>query len=314
MTEPAAVNPFAVAKLSGPTQPLCPWRYPEHGDFYVDLDHTEEAYEEFQRQAKTLGSPDEEEGKLLLVTGDTGCGKTAVANRCLAWLKKSSKLRGLTVEIVDARSALLGEVLPVNDRLTAVCDYVVGQLERKNLLNRAELNRLVANRTSPSRVYPHLGPGLIKGLVLVILLPSTEVPDEVVRYGGWVPERTLFVMESAHFEDKHLKVINNRLKDYGRLIHVHVDKLKKGDFARFANDRLKRHARAGGYPRMSEKTLQSLEEGSRSVSQMQIMLHGTYELLKTDPLEYGRTLLVTEEHISEFQKREARRDWPDGRG
>ncbi|ADJ49858.1 hypothetical protein AMES_8033 [Amycolatopsis mediterranei S699] len=314
MTDSAALNPFAVDKLNGPTQPLCPWRHPEHWNWYVDIDHTEEAYEEFTRQAKTLGAPDEEEGKLLLVTGDTGCGKTAVANRCLAWLKESAKDRGLTVEIVDARSALLGEVLPVTNRLTAVCDYVVGQLERKNFLNRAELNRLVESRTSPARVYPHLGPGLIKGLVLVILLPSTEVPEEVVRYGGWVPERTLFVMESAHFEDNHLKVINNRLKDYGRLIHVHVGKLKNGDFTRFANDRLTRRAQTGEYPRMSEKTLQSLEGGSRSVSQMQILLHGTYEFLKADPLEYGRTMLVTQEHISEFQKREARRDSPDGRG
>jgi energy-coupling factor transporter ATP-binding protein EcfA2 len=312
MTGSAAANPFEVKKLNGPTQPLCPWRYPEHEAWYVDLDHTEEAYEEFQRQAETLGSPDEDEGKLLLVTGDTGCGKTAVANRCLGWLKESSKER-FTVEIVDARSALLGAVLPVNERLTAVCDYVVGQLERKNFLNRAELNRLVANRIFPGRVFPHLGPGLIKGLVMVILLPSTEVPEEVIRYGGWVPERTLFVMESAHFDDKDLEVINNRLKDYGRLIHVHVGALKKGDFARFANDRLKRHAPTGGYPRMSEKTLQSLEGRSRSVSQMQIMLHGTYELLKTDPLEYGRTLLVTEEHISEFQNREARRGRPGGR-
>ncbi|WIX88190.1 hypothetical protein [Amycolatopsis sp. DG1A-15b] len=312
MTGRTVDNPFAVPKLTDPKQPLCPWRHPEHRDLYVDLDHTQEAYEEFTQQAATLGSPGED-GKLLLVTGDTGCGKTAVANRCLGWLEKTLADRELKVEIVDARPALLGQTLSMTERLTTVCDYVVGQLEGEDFLVPADLNRFVENRAFPARVYPHLGRSLVRGIVLVILLPSTELAQEVIRYGGWVSKRTLFVVESAHFEDKHLKVIDNELKDYGRLVRIHVGKLKEGDFARFANDRLTRHAQAGEYPLMSEETLHSLEGRLLSVSQLQIVLHGTYELLKTKPLEYGPTTLVTEQHISEFQQREARREPPDGR-
>lgn len=66
------------------TDPLCPWRYPDHLRWYVDVDGTGAQYEQFRRalEMKIRQNRLDKKGLLVVVTGETGCGKTSLLHRC----------------------------------------------------------------------------------------------------------------------------------------------------------------------------------------------------------------------------------------
>lgn len=80
-----AVNPFEVPEMPPEsTDPLCPWRAPEQKKWYVDVDNTGQAFQEFRERFKALVDSRhlDAQGLLVVVTGESGCGKTSLLHRC----------------------------------------------------------------------------------------------------------------------------------------------------------------------------------------------------------------------------------------
>lgn len=101
-------NPFCVpGRTFDEPGPLTPWQERAHGNYYADVDHTEQAYQQFVLKLKNWNIASN--GGVALVHGDDGCGKTSLIHRCAKAIKDQSK-EPHTIEIVDrSRERLEGE-------------------------------------------------------------------------------------------------------------------------------------------------------------------------------------------------------------
>jgi hypothetical protein len=295
---PPAVNPFRLAGWG----PLCPWRHPAHKDRYVSVDHTDAQYEEFTRQMKDLTTL-KEYGRLVLVTGESGCGKSALVNRCAEWVHGHDPERCV---IVDLSTVLAGRPeLSIDDRMSVVCDRLFGELRSRGVLRPDALADLAADRDQPDRIYPDLARALHEDIVLIVLLPSPhELQNEVVRYASYVRARVLFLVESALLDPAAVAEIVETVKDGVPPITLRVGPLVEGDVWRFAEDRFNASAENGRYPRMSEETAKSVEPLLRTVAQLQRELEHLWEGKRCSGLEYDERCSVTADEIRrQFHKR-----------
>jgi energy-coupling factor transporter ATP-binding protein EcfA2 len=272
------INPF---HLSGwpRMRPLCPWEEPQHRDYYVPVDRTETAFEEFVTEMADMVTL-LRDGRLVLVTGETGCGKSALVNRCADWVVQQMAARKAGCEVLDLTAALNG--LPeesIDKRMSTVCDQLFVELTRRQLMRADAVTALEAHREIPRRIYPNLPGATPKPTVLVILLPGCELADEVIRYASLARGRILFFVESPFMQANDVRHIAESMERWGSPITLSVGQLEEGDVRRFASDRLKRHAEKGDYPKMTEDTMESLTGLLTSVSELQRVFHGVYEEL-----------------------------------
>src|SRR5262249_3254953 len=93
------VNPFKM----GEADLLCPWQEPSHNDLYVPVDHPDAAFRDFKGLVSNYqpGTP-----LVVIVSGETGCGKSALLHRCAFHLKNASPTLGSSaaIAIVDLTS------------------------------------------------------------------------------------------------------------------------------------------------------------------------------------------------------------------
>lgn len=82
-------NPFAVQGLPESRGALRPWDVPEHGDLYLPMDHTQEAYERFAEFVADPSRDLADTARLVVVTGGRGSGKTSLINRCVYHIKRA---------------------------------------------------------------------------------------------------------------------------------------------------------------------------------------------------------------------------------
>ncbi len=294
----APINPFQLAGWG----PLCPWKHPEHRDCYVDVDHTREQYDEFTRRMTGLATL-MEYGQLVLVTGDSGCGKTALVNWCADWvaetLREGGERPATRCEIVDLTSSLAGRLeLPVDERMSIVCDRLFGDLRRRGAMRPDALADLAPDRDRPDRIYPDLSDALHEDVALVILLPTPrELKNEVIRYATYISPRVLFLVESAFLDEEDVADIAEALKDGVEPVTLRVGPLEPGDVWRFVNARQQRAEEMGRYPRMDESSAKAVERLLLSVAQLERVLIRTYETRRHSALEYDKGCAVTADDI-----------------
>jgi energy-coupling factor transporter ATP-binding protein EcfA2 len=302
-----SINPFHLPD-SLRTQPLCPWEHTSHHDFYVDVDNAKQAFDEFVQAMGDLALF-LNHGRLVLVTGESGCGKTALVNRCVHWMVRELAARDLKAEVIDLTRSLLGRpALSVEDRVGAVCDELFGELRDRDALKRDAAKELEPDRNQPHRIYPRMPVALVDGRVLIILLPTPdELKNEVLRYGGLARGKMLFLAESALLDDHDVEDVLRAQRDWVPPITLSVGALRPGDVRRFVSDRLGRHSDQGSYPRMEEEAMDSLASLLRSVAQLQHILSRTYDARRASDLPYDEDCYVTEDEV-----RRQRMSWLGG--
>lgn len=298
------LNPFLTPGYDRtPMRPLCPWRHPEHDDYYVELDNAGPAFDTFV-EGVSLDALDDE-GQLTLVTGESGCGKTALVHRCADWFaRKLREDRTLDSAVIDLTNALNGRPqMAIEDRLAAVCQELLTELRVRGLVRPDAFDDLGPDRTNPDVVFRTLPSAVTEGTVLIVLLPTPgELPHEVFRYTKLAgsSRRTLLFAESALFDEEDLERIVLLHETWAPPITPRVGELRPGDVRGFVLDRLDRYSDVGIYPRMSPETMDTLAGMVNSVGRLQRTLHGTYETRRRSRRRYDEDSWVTVEDIVDF--------------
>jgi hypothetical protein len=291
-------------------QLLCPWRHPDHRELYVAIDNTEQEFIGFVRKMGDLATL-LEHGQLVLVTGESGCGKSALINRCADWA--STKLKGLgwVSEVLDLTRTLNG--MPqqsIENRLSSTCSALITELEMRGALRSDAVSELRPDRDRPDQIFPRLHRALIDDLALIILLPNPgDLKNEVIRYAGLARGRILFLVESAFLGERDVEAICHAQRDWIRPITLRVGVLNPGDVVKFVTHRLRIRSNQGIYPRMSETTMNFVADWLPSIAQLQLALSEVYEIWRHSGPPYDERSWVTDDDI-----RRQRRNWRgDGR-
>jgi len=286
-------------------EPLCPWEEQEHTGHYAEVDHSQVAFEDFQK-AVSDGRVLTRKGMVVLTTGGSGCGKTSLMHRCAHWLdahwRDGHPSACQAVQIIN----LTGDGRKGSDseqRVRHIFERFADELELH--LKPEEVQLLTDRRGDADRLAPALSKVLsAKSTIAVVLLPSSEVPDEVERYAGLVRKNILFLAETAF--DNVAEHCGRRL---GPTSATPVPQLRVGELTvedgwRYVSHHFARHA-GGPLPTVTEETMRTVvqKRGRMSVRELQILLHGKFEELPAD----GQVAALTFEDFSEYYFRTANR-------
>ncbi|MDI6104016.1 hypothetical protein QLQ12_36045 [Actinoplanes sp. NEAU-A12] len=233
-------NPFALPGRSDPFAALDPFA----GDasevlkLYVDVDHTEEAFQQFERAFR---APREltGRGQLIVAMGESGCGKSALINRC-AWhactLLKNAGLEPLVVDVRDQGRDTENHV----QRIEQISKFLIRYLYRKQYLDitQTEYEELIKD---PAAVFADLGLYLSgEETVVVVRLPRTELPTEITAWANKTHARLLFFAELRGEHDAAAISEQSRGAEQLPTVALEVKLLGLGHTAAFVRHRMER--------------------------------------------------------------------------
>lgn len=270
------MNPYLIPGLeSTPYAPLCPHLNDDHHTFYVPVDDTEREFCRFQDTMNSVGWLTER-GRLVVVTGQTGCGKTSLINRCAAWLRDELAKAQLTGEIFT-----LTDSGTPNQTIMLRMDQVVTDLvdnlrdERRGVYTRhidllesriretREIqdtsDRQDRHAAMMDRVYRYLlRDALPDDRVAIILLPpSSDLVAEIESYANFARHpRIVFFAETDRVDDLHRMWHTILTNDRTTPILLKVGLLNAGDSWTYALARQGSDSAGGSFPTVSEETMQ----------------------------------------------------------
>jgi len=268
------VNPFPT-----PGRPLCPWETTDHAGRFADVDHSAEAFAEFQA---AMRNDDEltRRGQVFLAVGGSGCGKTSLMHRCAHWLQEQSvDPRVVIVDLTqdDRKGA------DIEQRLRHVFARLIDELEVEGLFSEQQLASLRERREDPFQACPVVSKCLVgEKVIAAVLLPPSDLSDEVSRYAQLVRKNLLFVAETSF--DHVAEACAHRLGPTSStpVRQLRVGKLSVEDGWRYAHHHLAL-SEAAGLPTLSEQTMRAVVEaritgttGGMTVKELQTLLHGIY--------------------------------------
>lgn len=250
-------NPFTVPdRTPADNRPLCPWETPAHDALYAPVDHSEDAYNAYVTHLRE--DPDlRQAGKVALITGPEGCGKTAWMHRAAHWTRDflEGRYAPLKVHIVD----LTADGRPGDDtptRVRHVVSRLLDELEFSGDFSAGELEGLDKRREDAATLYPYLSRVLrAKSLALLVLLPPSELVDEVQQYVRLSQRSLLFFCESSYDSVAHAA---SSLSASGAkpVAHFEVGTLDESDGWSFVSHRLALAAATGhAVPAIDESTI-----------------------------------------------------------
>ena len=196
-------NPFALpARGAGDDRPLCPWETPEHEAYYVPVDHTDDAFTEFQVTAESALAG-EVATFTVLVQGLQGCGKTALTHRCAFWMRKRSAELGVESHIID----LTADGLQGSDvvaRRVHICGRLVDALRVARLFSGEELMIFRERQDHPEQLLPLLA-DLLKASNqrLIVLTPKFELLRELEAWRDAARQHLVFFCEASQAVELH---------------------------------------------------------------------------------------------------------------
>lgn len=296
------MNPFSIPgarSISAP--PLCPWREEtgEHVDYYVPVDDTKEAFAEFETE---LGQSDlTRNGWFVLVGGRSGCGKTSLINKCVYALRDHLTARSVRLTIADARNQM-HRTSTTDQRMEWVCETVVDTASVRESLPAELLERLEECCDRPDRFYRRLRDALPRDRVIAILLPTSELIDEVRKYVEVSYEKIVFFAETSDegVADEAAETLESR-QAQKTLLNVHP--LGIGDGRSFSNARMKRHDGSG--PQVdreaAERMVEACRSGSRpgiSIGTLQRLLYEAYD--EASAADNPDQVEITYEYLADY--------------
>ncbi|GLW91260.1 ATP-binding protein [Actinokineospora globicatena] len=304
MTDRPPFNPFVPPQrhVRRAMVSLRPVDDPEHEDHYVDVCGSARAYE------RLTTWPDVVEdilttGGYVLAFGESGCGKTALVNRCANWVRDALReALGAKVIVVDLRRhALALESSSVAKRIGWACAKLVKVLRDEDALVDPDAPELKSG--DPDLILPELDSLLDPSLALVVLLPDhLDLVREVHVYAsGMLSPRVLYLAESALLTDAHVRKIELELEDTRPPIVLRLRTLTRADVARFVGDRLDRHRAAGRYPGIDDTAVAELV-ATKSVKTLQRTLLGTFEMLRREAVNYSEAYAVTVDDLNRYTR------------
>jgi hypothetical protein len=300
------VNPYLVPGMENrPNGTLCPFRHPDHEGFYVPVDHSETRYFEF---TDTIGDSSSllEDGRLVIAYGREKCGKTALLNRCAKFVAddlENRDKRGVVISLSDESSANFA----VEDRKKNVFRFVLDEIRKQDLVEASDLRELQSRQDDLVFAYKYLSDCLPASAVVIVLLPSVEVVQELADYAALVRPRMLLLAESSYVDEvdrawRDIRGASPRVEP----IRLMVDRLRVEDGWAFAEARQKLDEEGRKYPKVTEETMRRVTDALKpSIGQLQRLLHGVYrEILEQrasgDALISPELDEVNYEHITDF--------------
>ena len=176
-------------------------------------------------------------GHLIVVTGDRGCGKTSLIQRCAHWMNSQPK-QDCEVVILDL-SDDNWQIEAGDARIKRTFGRIITKLG--SYLPEEKISELKANLHDVDDSYYYLGPALRAGrastasaalpIALVVLLPGYPTATEVSRYYNLACPGIFFFAEV--FEVDQIRMIINELPTYNKvktdIHHLVTSVLKSGD-------------------------------------------------------------------------------------
>jgi energy-coupling factor transporter ATP-binding protein EcfA2 len=311
-------NPFLVPGLDeDPTRPLCPWDedMADHVGYYVAVDHTAESFTDFTSQ---MANPDalRKNGRLVLVAGQGGCGKTSLMNRCAHWLREEMKAsHKITVEVIDlTKASSATDTVP--DRMTQASRRLADEIRLSRVVSGDDaLAGLAASRDRVGEFYPLLSRALNEKMVLAVLLPpvdlvvqTEEIMQEIAQYRRLVDGKLVMFIEVTLADDQVDRLAATGGSVGARPLVLPVRPLKDGDGTVFSDVRLALH-RPGVFPELTQEAKEKIDDiPNISVSFLQNLLYNVYEERRKDNKRYTAGDQVTYADITDYVYRNS--DFP----
>jgi hypothetical protein len=180
-------NPFCVPGCTTDEPgPLNPWKERRHMNYYVGVDHTEQAFQEFVRNFTSWNVSSS--GAVVLVHGEDGCGKTSLVHRCTSRSSELLSKEPYRVEIIDRSEERLG-----GHPIVRKCEDVVSAVLRdirlannflpENILKHLPLLPSRADENDLRRVMDDVAAYLRRAnRILVVIPPKIELYAELQMY------------------------------------------------------------------------------------------------------------------------------------
>jgi hypothetical protein len=291
-------NPFVLPTMElNPLQPLVPWKFPEHWDYYVPVDDTQTAYDTFQAAVNHDPRTLRDHGRLVVVQGSTGCGKTSALARCIGWMTTHLPDVKVTPFVLECNQPVdLGKPADRRGRMNAVCQDVIRLARRRLDLDPSFVTELRENESRPANLYRCLAEILdaishTTNAVLIIVLPETDLSEEIVEYAQMVYPRLVFCLESTAVGRSIPWPERMRERSAAPPIELRVSPLNPDDPAAFTDVRLARHGDpthdeiAGGLPRVGEDVMSELSKSpaAATIGGLVRFMVGIYDYIRAQP-------------------------------
>jgi len=309
------VNPYHVPGASDGAGPLCPHTNPAHEGFYVPVDHTLLAFEQFKTAIGDASSV-RTAGRLVVALGGDGCGKSSLLNRCAAWLKpllnKGEDGPCQLFSYVDTCDVSMSR----EARDSAVYQCLLDDLEARGMIPSPHGKKLNEYRADLKLGYRYLSTHVLKShelkdAALVILLPRTELKEEVEHYASWTYSNIVFLAESREVEPVRAHWQKIRGASAGPApIRLEVGQLTEEDGWTFVKARNGHRTDAVNYPFVSEETIRRVSKRpDLSIRELENLLFRLYQEILgqstgPDSLGSGLTGELTYDTITDFYWRQ----------
>ncbi|HEX6353067.1 hypothetical protein [Actinophytocola sp.] len=303
------INPFLIpGREDAPMSALCPWRESSHADLYIEIDNYAPAFADFQAQF-TTPSLLMENSRLALVTGDSGCGKSALRNQCAYWLSDQLAANGMRGEIIDLSRAIdladrKNSVIDINKRITHVATTLVQRMARLDLID-AETRDALAKLPSPELVYADLGTAMDgKGrpdVVLILLLPSADLQSEIEQYATMPAPRVMFFAESSYVGSHQVTSIGGGNDVEVPPATMTVGELSAEDIRLFIETRYEQRRNDGVFPRLDDDVMDLLTSTRKtSVAMLQDTMTGLYNHARRSPDNYTIEATISAHDLTRY--------------
>lgn len=191
------LNPFVVPQRDhGDKRPLCPWKHAEHDSYFVPVDHSEDAFQEF---CGKVGDPNTAIQRQIsvLVGGEEGCGKTSLIHRCAAWFSTQLTQAGIESPVFDL-SAETVPGLASEARLAHWAARLVDKVGMGNLLEAHLMEELKSRKSEPNQAIPFLADVLENiGNTAHVILPGIEILAEAEGLAGLARPHLILYTETS---------------------------------------------------------------------------------------------------------------------
>ncbi|MEW9554681.1 ATP-binding protein [Nonomuraea sp. NPDC050783] len=206
--------------------PLCEWQAAAHTQLYVPIDNTEQAYQKFKEFFAFPGL-DLTGGRLITIAGESGYGKTSLANRCAHWLTENRQ-RSPGVVKIDARGESPDDLLAVYRTAATKVHASLG----------VPLAEGAARAHDARAGYQDLSGRMLQDLVALVLLPPISSKRQLDEYEWLARHRGNFIFLTETATTEISRLCTTVYRDSAWHLRLELGEATKKDALMFIEARL----------------------------------------------------------------------------